>query len=74
MRLSNHRTHLLRHFRPNGPIRPGQCGRRRPDETPGGISQTGKEVALLTFHTSSQTDCHFLTELALFEIEENQRS
>ena len=35
------RSSLLRRVRPYGPVRPGQRGGGRPDETPGGVSQTG---------------------------------
>lgn len=41
LRVPHHRSHLFRHLRPDGPVRPGQRRRRRSHETPRGIAQTG---------------------------------
>lgn len=61
LRLSYHRSHLFCHIRSNGPVRPGQRGRRRPDETPGGVPQTGKQPPLTHFNTNKSPTSSFKT-------------
>ena len=49
LRVAHHRPDFFRHFRPDGPICPGQCRRRRSHETPRGIAQTGNPATLYVF-------------------------
>lgn len=77
LRLENHRPHLFRHLRPDGPVRLGQRRRRRPHETPRRIAQTGNEACphpgrkkknwppltpILFFPTHHSSTCQFLNE------------